>query len=290
MALRLEAMGQAKYAGTAKRTKSDGRAVFTGKVNLDHAALEIPLGWKHPRRIFVNSMSDLFHEAVPDQFICDVFTVMQQAHWHTFQVLTKRPERMADLLSRFHGARPFAERYPNVWCGASVEHQAAADERIPRLLRVPARIRFLSCEPLLGPVILQGDGEYDNPHAMRSRSYLRGVTGDERIHWLIVGGESGHGARPMHPDWARSLRDQAQAADVAFFFKQWGAWAPGQTPEIRAARPRIHMAPNGETEPVATLDRAYEAAHAGMNALLYRVGKHAAGRLLDGCEWNEVPA
>ena len=129
MALRLEAMGQAKYAGTAKRTTSDRRAVFTGKINLDRAALEIPLGWKKPRHIFVNSMSDLFHEAVPDHFILEVFAMMERCPQHVFQVLTKRPERMADWVRKHRdwvehaaGEGEYLRRYGHVWCGTSVEH------------------------------------------------------------------------------------------------------------------------------------------------------------------------
>lgn len=228
MALRLEAMGQAKYAGVARRVKSDGRAVFTGKVNLDHAALEIPLGWKRPRRIFVNSMSDLFHEAVPDHFILEVFAMMERCPQHIFQVLTKRPERMADWVRKHRdwieyaaGAGEYVRRYGHVWCGTSVEHQAAADERIPWLLHVPARIRFLSCEPLLGAITFR-------PRAESVADMLRLMeTGEASeptmlhgIHWLIAGAESGHGARPMDEGWVRGLRDQCQSSGTAFFYKQ----------------------------------------------------------------------
>jgi protein gp37 len=156
--------------------------------------LEQPLLWKKPRLIFVNSMSDLFHEDVPFEYIARVFGVMGQAHWHTFQVLTKRSERLAT-------AAPELIWPDNVWMGVSVENQRWTN-RVDDLRKVPAFIRFLSCEPLLGPLKLNLEG----------------------IHWVIVGGESGHQARRMNPEWAASVRDQCLEAGVPFFFKQWGAY------------------------------------------------------------------
>jgi len=156
--------------------------------------LEEPLLWKRPRLIFVNSMSDLFHEAVPLHYIQQVFEVMRRADWHTFQVLTKRGVRLRELAPRL-------EWPENVWMGVSVENQRWT-ARIDDLRTVPAAVRFLSCEPLLGPLKLD----------------LRG------IHWVIVGGESGRRARRMNPEWARDIRDQCTSAGVPFFFKQWGAF------------------------------------------------------------------
>ena len=154
-----------------------------------------PLEWKRPRRIFVNSMSDLFHEGVPDTYIRQVFEVMAEAEHHTFQVLTKRPERAKQLAPSL----PWPE---NIWFGVSVENSYWT-RRIDALREVPAAIRFLSCEPLLGPL-----------HALN----LSG------IHWVISGGESGAGARRPKPEWFRSIRDQCATAEVPFFFKQWGAF------------------------------------------------------------------
>jgi protein gp37 len=181
--------------------------------------LRLPLQWKRPRTIFVNSMSDLFHADVPDEFIVEVFDVMARAEWHTFQVLTKRPERVASLSDRL----PWA---PNIWMGTSVENQRFTS-RIAQLRRTAAHVKFLSCEPLLGPLQLKLD----------------------KIDWVIVGGESGPGARPMRADWARDIRAQCEAAGVAFFFKQWGAH----------------------------------------NEKGLRVGKGRAGRLLDGRTWDAMP-
>jgi protein gp37 len=156
--------------------------------------VEQPLKWAQSRMIFVNSMSDLFHEGVPEQFIESVLSVMTEAHWHTFQILTKRSERLAQLAPRLY--------WPdNVWMGVSVENQRWA-HRVDDLRKVPASVRFLSCEPLLGPLRLD----------------LRG------IHWVIVGGESGPRARPMRAEWVRDIRRQCEEAGIAFFFKQWGAY------------------------------------------------------------------
>jgi protein gp37 len=174
--------------------------------------LDIPLRWKRPRRVFVNSMSDLFQDGVPDEFIREVFAVMAGTPRHTYQVLTKRPGRMASFLRLWRelAVRPL----PNVWLGTSVETQKWADVRIPQLLRAPAAVRFLSCEPLLGPLNLAGAGHLDVKDS--------GAT----IDWVIAGGESGPGARPMDPVWVRSLRGQCAAAGLAFFFKQWGGRTP----------------------------------------------------------------
>jgi protein gp37 len=199
--------------------------------------LNDPYRWRKPSRVFVNSMSDLFHDDVPGEFIAQVFAVMSGNPQHTFQVLTKRPARMLAFVAAV-GLSPLGFRthnraecssyggdgvlvganwpLPNVWLGVSVENQAAADERIPLLLQTPAAIRFLSCEPLLGGLDL-------SPY-MGAAPNITGerITQYSDIDWVIVGGESGRGARPMYADWARSLRDQCGSAGVPFHFKQWG--------------------------------------------------------------------
>ncbi len=180
MALRLQAMGQPNYV--------DGFKVATHE-----QALQLPLTWKTPQVIFVNSMSDLFHADIPDAFIQDVFAVMRRASWHTFQILTKRAERLEQMADRIKWPK-------NVWMGVSVENSDYRC-RIDSLRGVPAAVRFISFEPLLGPVgFLNLDG----------------------INWAIAGGESGPGARPMQPAWVIDIRDQCVAAGVPFFFKQWG--------------------------------------------------------------------
>jgi protein gp37 len=184
LAHRLRAMGNPRYR--------EGFAVV-----LQPDQIDLPLRWRRPKRIFVNSMSDLFHASIPEDYIRRVFDTMASAHWHTFQVLTKRSERLAALAA----ALPWP---PNVWQGVSVE-SARYTSRVPDLQRVPAAVRFLSVEPLLGPIpCLPLEG----------------------IDWVIVGGESGGGRRPMAVAWARSIRDQCAQAGVAFFFKQWGGRTP----------------------------------------------------------------
>ncbi len=160
--------------------------------------LEEPLRWRTSKRIFVNSMSDLFHPSVPDEYIAKVAEVMLSAPWHTFQVLTKRANRMADLLN---SSLAFAADRPNIWWGVSVENQKHGIPRIVQLQRAKAKIRFLSIEPLLEDL---------------GKLNLKG------IHWVIVGGESGHGARPMSENWVENLKLQCATAGVPFFFKQWG--------------------------------------------------------------------
>lgn len=190
MAMRLQSMGQYNY-----------RNGF--KITLHEQALNIPLSWKKPSMIFVNSMSDLFHEKVPVPFIKKVFFIMSQAHWHTFQVLTKRSSRLAKLSNEI--------KWPsNVWMGVSVENNKYT-YRIDNLRKTNAAVKFLSLEPLLGPI---------------KKINL------DRIDWVIVGGESGPGARPMKPHWVTDIRDQCAKSDVPFFFKQWGGVQKKKTGRI----------------------------------------------------------
>jgi len=236
------------------------------KVTLHAERLEEPLHWRKPSRVFVCSMGDLFHEDVPDEFICNVFHVISMATEHIFLILTKRPERLLEYIEGSQvGAFLF---FDNVWFGVSVEDQATADERIPLLLQTPAEKRFVSYEPALGPVDFKQATHRDIAKRQRERSitYLKAV----RLDWLIMGGESGPGARPMHPDWARSARDQCQAAGVPFFFKQWGEWAPN----CRCDTKRPHK----------TTSRTQ-----GKMGCMFRCGKKAAGHILDGHEYREVP-
>jgi protein gp37 len=191
MAARLEAMGTEKYRGLTRKT--GGRAKWTGKIALDRKALLIPETWSKSRRVFVNSMSDLFHPDVPADFIADVWAVMAATPRHTYQILTKRPDRMAEIV-------PALAKIPNVWLGTSVEDDRVM-HRVDELRKVPAFVRFISFEPLIGSV----------------------ATADlTDIHWAIVGGESGPGARYMDPAWVEEIETLCRRADTAFFFKQWG--------------------------------------------------------------------
>ncbi|MFE6412615.1 DUF5131 family protein [Streptomyces sp. NPDC057837] len=277
--------------------------------------MNLPLTWKKPRKVFVNSMSDLFHKDIPDEYIARTFAVMALTPQHTYQVLTKRHGRMRSLLNdrctcsnghtpgvhlrsamawavskanpnRIPGAPDDAEQqvwnapWPltNLWLGVSVENQIWAERRIPALLETPAAIRFLSCEPLLGPVnltdinsvnVLRGDDTgYEN-----GLHWVDGPT----INWVIVGGESGPGARPMSPDWARSLRDQCAAADVPYLFKQWGEYAPTGYMAIGARQKGCLFV----GDPIDDLGHRWE---------MRRVGKGNAGRELDGRTHDAFPA
>jgi protein gp37 len=262
-----------RHLGTGLDFKPGHRADV--EIFLDDKMLLAPLRWKKPRRIFVNSMSDTFAEFVKDEWLDRMFAVMALCPQHTFQVLTKRPERMRAYIDAVMGDQsigvnrlgatalwtgltgpqgPFPSwPLPNVWLGISAEDQAAADERIPLLLQTPAAVRFVSLEPLLGPIKLRETLSTD-----RHGEWLAsGLSGEERgLNWVIVGGESGPHARPMHRRWVRDLRDQCAAAGVPFFFKQWGQHRP-------------------PTE----------------NDLAWRsLGKKRSGRLLDGAEHNGFPS
>lgn len=191
MAARLAAMGSPKYQGLTR--KSGERYVWTGAVSLDEEALFAPLGWKKPRLIFVNSMSDLFQEAVPEKFIGRVWATMAATPRHTYQILTKRPDRMAKIAAQL-------SVLPNVWLGTSVENDAVLD-RLDYLRATPAAVRFVSFEPLIGSV---------------------GSASLNQIHWAIVGGESGPRSRPMQEEWVDEIYDRCEEAGTTFFFKQWG--------------------------------------------------------------------
>jgi protein gp37 len=230
MAVRQVGMARADlkaYRGGGRRANylkviTDGR--WNDQVVCDESALTDPLYWKKPQRIFVCSMSDLFHESVPVEFIRNVFCVMQICKEHTFMVLTKRPERMADVVPRVIERLGLDAPPKNVLLGTSCENQATADERIPHLLRCPATGRFVSVEPLLGPIKLPQPARY-TPDA---DLYGMGRYTIHGLHNIIIGGESGPGARPCRIEWIRSLVEQAKAAGVPCFVKQAGAWLAKQ--------------------------------------------------------------
>ncbi len=282
--------------GLTQSTKAG--PVWNGNVRLNRDWLDHPLRWTRPRRIFVCAHGDLFAEGVPDEWIDEVFHVMARSPQHTFQVLTKRAARMRDYVSRAEFEirdrvkyDPIAETLcwplPNIWLGVSVEDQRRADERIPTLLLTPSAVRWLSCEPLLGPVTLLqycacGCGKsmssavreaMSGPAALnrdQAEATMRATLG---IDWVVAGGESGPGARPMHPDWARSLRDQCAAHGVPYFFKQWGAWIRRECVEDTRSDPPSKL---------AYFDK--------LGATFLNVGKGTAGRLLDGVEHNGMPS
>lgn len=273
--------------------------------------LDQPLRWKKPRRIFVNSMSDLFHKDVPDEYIAKVFAVMALAPQHTFQILTKRHGRMRSLLSSGDFQTAVAEHMlsmtdeerlpdvgdplplPNVWLGVSTENQKWADIRIPALLETPAAVRFISAEPLLGPIDLARVGAppfWCLGHGCPAVECPNGLHLPRRgIDWVIVGGESGHNARPMHPAWATSLRDQCATAEVPFLFKQWGEWGPcapyDQASGVYDFRHGREISLDGTLcMPGERRGNARE----GL-AIIFRAGKKSTGRVLDGRTWDGYP-
>ena len=226
--------------------------------------LNEPLKWKKPRRVFVCNMGDLFHESVPESWILAVYTAMEKCPQHTFLLLTKRIHRAAEVLNKFTGR---SWPLPNVWLGVTAENQQRADERIPILLEIPAAVRFVSIEPMLGPVDIAGHLGFNGPRRMGDGLIYYWVA--PKLDWVICGGETGPGARPIHPDWVRSLRDQCQTAGAPFFFKQHGEW--------------LH-----ETQGI-DFHEGHKYYVWPDESMSFRVGKKAAGRLLDGRMWDEMP-
>jgi len=299
-----------------------------------------PLRRRKPTTYFVNSMGDPFHESVPDSWIDRVFAVMALTPHHTHQVLTKRSARMRAYVAVRHSRNevelaaehirpattgPFAPKLsfawplPNVWLGVSAERQQEADTRIPDLLATPAAVRFVSAEPLLGPIDFNrlDVPVYGYLNSLDDGYFTDGRPPRRRLDWIIVGGESGPDARPMHPDWARSIRDQCVSAGVPFFFKQWGSWRPCcdmSDADTDAVYRSNRIAKDGERQaiidelygrtckvPVTTIrydgrvfdDRTFggfEAIDGHYGMTMFAVGKKAAGRLLDGRTWDEMPA
>jgi protein gp37 len=272
-------------AGLTRESKAG--PVWTGEVRLNKQWLHQPIDWKKPRRIFVCAHGDLFAENVPDEWILDVFTVMAIASQHTFQVLTKRPDRMREFLSRpdllediyanwytFSGGAREVYSWPlhNVWCGASAEDQLRYDSRRRHLDETPAAVRFWSIEPMLGAIDLN----------------IQHIKPD----WVIVGGESGPGARPMHPAWVRSIRDQCAAAGVPYFFKQWGDWTAFYDRVVED--PDWRHVPHVDNQMGRGAERWLNLAggcgfHGERLVAVRNVGKKSAGRLLDLQEHSAIP-
>jgi protein gp37 len=307
IAARFSGKGMA-YEGLAEFVNHKPR--WTGEISFHEDILLEPLRWKKPQKIFVNSMSDLFHEKVTDEMLDRAFAVMALTPQHTYQILTKRPERMKKFVTNakwerlrnwmnrgpngeqvdFGNLSTMAHRsvkgskweffnvknwpLPNVWLGVSVEDQKTADERIPMLLQTPAAVRWISAEPLLGSIDLgrrsAGSG-WDE--------WL--WSGEPKIDWVVVGGESGPKARPMYPAWARSIKDRCVEADIPFFFKQWGEWGIGGSGAI--------LIGNDGPCPHDTYSMCTERDPEHLHTLMSWQGKKAAGRLLDGQEWNQYP-
>jgi protein gp37 len=310
-------------AGLTRDSKAG--PVWTGEVRFNREWLDQPLRWTKPRMIFVCAHGDLFAEGVEDAWLDQIFAVMALAKQHVFQVLTKRPERMRDYLQDMGdglfghdgslqakwgqaavdvadspcaaGAmEDIAWPLKNVWFGVSVEDQKRADERIPLLLATPAAVRWVSAEPLLGPVDFTRipidpdplpNGQVICMDALAKNDF-NAQMGWDTIDWIVAGGESGPDARPMHPDWARDLRDQCAAAGVAFHFKQWGEWTPGENViSQKGVVPVAHYLDDIWDYSKESLSRTD--GHIDDEPDVYRVGKREAGRRLDGVEHDGFP-
>lgn len=275
-------MMSARLAGQARKANGkggrkanylsvvDGRGRFNGKAIVVPDAFDDPLKWRKPRMVFVNSMSDLFHEHVDFGTLTDLFNVMNEASRHTFQVLTKRADRMREFTAwKCYGVMPHLGE--NIWLGVSVENRKHGLPRIDHLRHSYAAVRFLSCEPLLedlGPLDLSG------------------------IDWVIVGGESGPRARPMHPRWAEKIRDQCIDQGIPFFFKQWGEWSPGSS---RNRKTDQAMLTDGTMYSFPLKPKQKHLQGSGgwkpglLPTIIARRGKKRTGRLLDGRTWDEMP-
>lgn len=294
---------------------------FNGQIRLNYEFLDKPLRKKKPTTYAI--WNDLFHEDVPNEFIDYVFAVMGRSQQHTFILLTKRPERMREYLQagRYQQILNIAYRlkfrpeglgkgidnpkdmrwWPNVWLGVTAENQQRADERIPILLQIPAAVRFVSVEPMLGPVdiyrwlrchICSNNGSYYNPNSDEVEECPICSSEDPSLlDWVICGGETGPGARPMHPDWVRSLRDQCQAAGVPFFFKQWGEWKPVEQVEHGLLYDDEHRLSSHMVIDLKGEDWTGAGGYGFIKPGWHfeRVGKKNAGRILDGQIWDEMP-
>lgn len=279
VAARFSGLGQAYFGLASFKIIGEGTPSehvephWTGDVRLIEKHLDDPLHWKEPRKIFVNSMSDLFHTRVKDEWLASIFDVMARAPQHTYQILTKRPERMRDAL--LAGSAPdvacaFENTYRQEWppknwlFGVSVEDQETVSHRLKFFEGLDCFPLFISYEPALGPI-----NWFETDFA-------------DLVDWIICGGESGPHARPIHPEWARSTRDFCKFHGIPFFFKQWGAWIPGaangftQWPEIDNSRPILMPEHPGR-------------AGRDLHQVMLRVGKHNSGALLDGVEYKEFP-
>lgn len=340
MASRFSGPGQ-PYDGLVWRP-GDGRGTgWTGEARFIPSMLTTPLSWRKPCRVFVNSMSDLFHESLTDDAIDAIFGAMWACLYigrgategHTFQVLTKRPQRMLDYLSTdrreawasravhigggvdpdaiYDQVRYYDGPHPRIHLGVSIENQAAADERVPLLLQCPAAVRWVSCEPLLGAVdlcqIKTTDGASVVALDAEGAPYLnalRGATfwpeGDHganvnAIDWVVVGGESGPNARPMHPFWAMALRDQCRDAGVPYFFKQWGEWCPRSScyHTLADGRDLAKLDPESKRWPCIKLTDTgrdgWQLGSDGESAYMQRVGKKMTGDLLEGKRYQMFP-
>lgn len=288
-AMRSGGMNRPHHPSNGLTQPSKAGHVWTGAVRLNEEWLRKPLAWQQPRRIFWNAHGDPWHESVPFEWVDREMAIAALTPRHRHLFVTKRSARMRRYFANPHTPERILEAakrlkalptqwswpLPNVWLGVSVEDQTRADERIPDLLATPAAVRFLSAEPLLGSVDIE-QWLHDSTCTEWPGTCICTEPREIRVDWVIIGGESGPGSRPMHPDWARNLRDQCNAARVPFLFKQWGDWVPasdGFWPHNASVKCRLML--DGTRHPRG---------HA-----MWRTGKRAAGRTLDRVIWDQYP-
>jgi len=280
-------------------TKVNDKWQWNGKTAFIESALYKPLSWRKPRMVFLVSMGDLFHENNSFTNINKVFNAIAFSPQHTFQILTKRPERMLQYFTEDHyneqelvlqeiDGKPIEWPLKNLWLGVTAENQEQADKRIPILLQIPAAVKFVSIEPMLGNIKLDKGFDYGDEIAINylTGEYWTSPRDEEggkgpKLDWVICGGESGSKARPMHPDWVRSLRDQCKTANTPFFFKQWGEWVDS----MHIESPYSTFGWVDKNEPAQIFESGGEL----NKELVFKVGKKKAGHLLDGEEYHQFP-
>jgi len=276
MAVRLSGIEKtAYYSMVTCRTAHTLPTAWTGRTELIQSQLTKPLKWKKPRVIFVCSMGDLFHENTSFEDINAVFSVMSDCDQHIYIVLTKRAKRMVEFFEwkkKQHGINWQPKN--NVWLGVTTENQETANERIPYLIKIPAAVKFVSVEPMLSHVDISFIRSSKCSGYTPLQSHPISSPNRPFINWVICGGESGPGSRPMHPDWVRSLRYQCKEAEVPFFFKQWGEWMPMD---------------QVNDEQFFASKESKEVGYGYTSNTVFKVGKKAAGNLLDGERWEQYP-
>lgn len=276
MAERLAAMGTRGYADVVE----DGG--WNGKVR--YIATKEPFAKLKPSRIFVGSMGDIFHESLHPTHLVYLFKVFARNPHHTFMLLTKRdPSGKMNVVSECLKGYRIDAPLPNVWLGVTVENQEQADKRIPWLLSIPAAKRFVSVEPMLGPVVLPDMCDHGACNDWGNKGCDHSFCESRQLHWVICGGENGPGARPVHPDWVLGLRDRCKKHSVPFFFKGWGEWGVGEMPWYAH-----DVKPLKKNERWMNLEGGH-GFHGDSVYRMQRVGKHRSGRLLDGVEYSEFP-
>jgi protein gp37 len=290
-----------RFKGTKKYHGLVENGDWTGRINYWPNDLKKPFQWEKPRRIFVNSMGDLFHGSLFNgdypggEWLRDIFNVMDIARHHQYLILTKRPDNMKRYLecSRIN----LKDDYPHVWVGVTAENQPRLEDRVTILLQIPAAVRFVSVEPMLGPINLRHmDVERHHPvwcmiDALTGKHTDMGRPCPDvpKLDWVICGGETGPGSRPMHPDWIRLLRDQCVAADVPFFFKSWGDWEPSEIrPEIDTC---YHKISDGKVAGYTSTAKHHwwGGSWGDGKPLSVWVGKKKSGREIDGRTWDQLP-